>query len=209
MAGLSDARIVNFFTSPFMIHTWPNSDALNNELREKILAEERATGGKAKSRSNVGGWHSYTGILEFCGEAGKTLIARMIEMADEATRQTLAGRDMPAFSWKFEMWANVNRTGDFNRKHTHGFSTWSGTYYVDDGDPPPDAEHGTALELTDPCQTRSDTFFATVSPPGIYVRPLPGLMIIFPSHVPHMAFPHYGTRPRISIAFNLRKEPFP
>jgi len=209
MAGLKDAKIVNFFASPFMIYTWPDSDALNHGLREKILAQEQITGGEAKSRSNVGGWHSDSGLLEFCGEAGKTLIARMIEMADEATRQTLAGRNVPPFNWKLEIWANVNRTGDFNRKHTHGFSTWSGTYYVDDGDPPPDAEHGTALELTDPCQSRADTFFATVLPPGIYIRPVPGLMIIFPSHVPHMVYPHNGKRPRISIAFNLIKDPFP
>jgi hypothetical protein len=34
-------------------------------------------------------------------------------------------------------------------------------------------------------------------------------MILFPSYVPHAVPPHQGDRPRISIAFNLRKEPFP
>jgi hypothetical protein len=34
-------------------------------------------------------------------------------------------------------------------------------------------------------------------------------MILFPSYVPHDVLPHRGDCPRISIAFNVRKEPFP
>jgi hypothetical protein len=41
-------------------------------------------------RSNVGGWHSEVGRLEFCGDAGRRLAGHMFEMADEATRRTLA-----------------------------------------------------------------------------------------------------------------------
>jgi Putative 2OG-Fe(II) oxygenase len=41
------------------------------------------------------------------------------------------------------------------------------------------------------------------------VQPAPGLTVLFPSYMPHMVFPHQGERERISIAFNLRKEPFP
>ena len=41
------------------------------------------------------------------------------------------------------------------------------------------------------------------------VRPEPGLMVLFPSYMPHMVLPHQGGRERVSIAFNLRKEPYP
>jgi len=34
-------------------------------------------------------------------------------------------------------------------------------------------------------------------------------MILFPSYVRHPVLPHRGDRPRISIAFNVRREPFP
>jgi hypothetical protein len=34
-------------------------------------------------------------------------------------------------------------------------------------------------------------------------------MILFPSYVPHAVPPHHGDRPRISVAFNVRREPFP
>lgn len=209
MAGLADAEMAPLFACPFMTYTWPDSDELNKELRQKILAHEREHHESGRSRSNVGGWHSETGELQFCGVAGKTLVQRMAAMVDEATRRVLAGREFPAFGWSFEAWVNVNRAGDFNRSHLHGMSTWSGTYYVDDGDPPTDAEFGTALELTDPSALRSTSFFATILPAGIYIRPKPGLMVLFPSYTPHMVFPHRGKRPRISVAFNFRKNPFP
>jgi len=209
MPGFEGAHFVELFTSPFMSYQWPESDALNKELREKILAYEHAHPSKTESKSNVGGWHSEAGQLQFCGAAGQTLIQRMIDMVNEATQRTLAGRNVASFAWTMEAWVNINRAGDFNRMHLHGMSTWSGTYYVDDGDPPREAEFGTSLEITDPNAQRTASFFHGILPPGIFIRPQPGLMVLFPSYVPHMVMPHRGKRPRISIAFNFRKNPFP
>jgi uncharacterized protein (TIGR02466 family) len=209
MAGLEAAEFAQLFASPFLSYVWPDSDGLNRELREKILAQERADPKHGQSKSNVGGWHSEAGQLQFCGAAAKALTERMAALVNEATVRTLAGRQVASFGWTMEAWANVNRAGDFNRMHIHGMSTWSGTYYVDDGDPPRDEEFGTAIEITDPNAQRSSTFFPTALPPGIFIRPQPGLMILFPSYVPHMVMPHRGKKPRISIAFNFRKNPFP
>lgn len=209
MAGLEGAEFVQLFPTPFLSFRWPDSDALNAELRRAILAHERANPAKDKVINAVGGWRTPGGHLEFCGEAGRTLIGRMTEMVNEATRRALAGRAYSAFEWQAEMWPNVNRAGDYHRMHNHGMCTWSGTYYVDDGDPPADDRFGTALEVVDPCGQRSVTFFPGVLPPGIYIKPEPGLMVVFPSYVMHMVMPHRGKRPRISIAFNYRKQPFP
>jgi uncharacterized protein (TIGR02466 family) len=209
VTGFDSAEFAELFPSPFLSFLWPDSDALNKDLREKILAHERANPGRGQSKSNIGGWHSETGQLQFCAAAGHTLIERAAAMANEATRRVLAGREFPTFGWTVEAWANVNRAGDFNRMHLHGMSTWSGTYYVDDGDPPREAEFGTALEITDPNPQRSSIFFPQLLPQGIYIRPQPGLMVLFPSYVPHMVMPHRGKRPRISVAFNFRKNPFP
>jgi putative 2-oxoglutarate-Fe(II)-dependent oxygenase superfamily protein len=51
-------------------------------------------------------------------------------------------------------------------------------------------------------------FLQPALPPNYLVRPAPGLMVLFPSYMPHMMFPHQGERKRISIAFNMRKEPY-
>jgi hypothetical protein len=81
-------------------------------------------------------------------------------------------------------------------------------YYVDHGASDPRAE-GAALRLSDPCPPRTNLFFPELLTSDFQVYPVPGLMVLFPSYVPHAVAPHQGDRPRISIAFNGRKEPFP
>ena len=209
MPDLRSAQSTSLFSTPLVAHVWDDGPALNPELARLILAQREFGGGDAKS--NVGGWHSETGLLEFCGEAGRTLLRHMYDLADEATRRVLteAGQPPQPMRWTLHAWANVNDAGDFNRMHTHPGSTWSGTYYVDTGDPRGGDGPGTPLALFDPCQGRANTFLHPQVATHITVRPQPGLMVLFPSYVPHMVYPHRGTRPRISIAFNLRREPYP
>jgi uncharacterized protein (TIGR02466 family) len=208
MSELGNIRHTNLFATPLLSHVWSDAAALNAELRERILAYERT--GKGEQKTNIGGWHSETGQLEFCGAAGRLLIQHMYEMGDEASRRVLAEYGQPPriLRWTLYAWANINRSGDFNRVHTHPGSTWSGTYYVDTGEPE-DPEAGTPIHLYDPCQGRANTFLPPFVPTSITLRPEPGMMILFPSYVPHMVYAHRGRQPRISIAFNLRKEPYP
>jgi uncharacterized protein (TIGR02466 family) len=134
----------------------------------------------------------------------------MHEMIEEATRRlyTEFAQPLQPMSWVLSAWANINRQGDFNQIHTHPGATWSGVYYVDHGESNPAAE-GTAIQLYDPNPARTNIFFPEISASNILFKPEPGLMILFPSYVPHAVPPHRGDRPRISIAFNVRKDPFP
>lgn len=209
MSELENVRVDYCFPTPVICHIWADSTDLNKELRRIILAHERENPGPSKS--NVGGWHSETGLLEWCGNAGKMLVERMGELADHATGQLLMayGRQPAQFNWVYQAWANVSRAGDFNKTHTHPGATWSGTYYVDPGHAPGNADNSTPLQLIDPYLARDATFFPGLIRTSVFVHPVPGMMILFPSFVPHMVYAHRGERPRISIAFNLRKEPFP
>lgn len=201
-------RYATVFAAPLLTRVCEDAVALNADLKARILAHEAENTGVGKS--NKGGWHSETGELAFCGAAGSQLIKHMRSLADEGTQRVLAEhrRQSTANQWTVHAWANVNRSGDFNSVHVHPGSTWSGTYYVDTGDPL-DAEGGTPLQLFDPCQGRSTTFLSPLLPESIFIRPRPGLIVMFPSYIPHMVFPHKGNAARISIAFNLRREPFP
>lgn len=197
----------NLFGSPLMAHRWEGTDTLDADLKRGILAHRAANPGVSKT--NVGGWHSESGKLEFCGPAGATLVERIQAMTVEATNRVLAefGHKPRPFQWTLHAWANVNTAGGFNRMHTHPGSTWSGTYYVDTG--VADGAAAAPLHLFDPCQGRANTFLPPLVPSSFTIRPQAGLMILFPSYVAHMVFPHEGEEPRISIAFNLRREPFP
>ncbi len=208
MPELTAAKLTNLFATPLMVHVWSDAAALNEELRARIFEHQKKSAGEQKT--NIGGWHSESGQLEFCGDAGRRLIRHMYEMTDEATRRVLSefGQPLRATRWTLYAWANVNGPGDFNRVHTHPGATWSGTYYVDTGEPD-DPAAGTPIHLFDPCQGRANLFLPPLVPSSFTQRPEPGMMILFPSYLPHMVFAHRGRCPRISIAFNARKEPFP
>ena len=199
----------NLFGSPLMAHRWADGPALNDVLLPLILRHEAHT--KSAAKTNVGGWHSEFGQLEFCGEAGESLVQHMHEMADEATSRVLKeyGQEPRKMQWIVDAWANVNRAGHFNRMHTHPGSTWSGTYYVDPGTDAGSAGEAAPLHIFDPCQGRANTFLPGLAPSSFTLRPEAGLMVLFPSYLAHMVFPHQGERPRISIAFNMRRDPFP
>ncbi len=209
MAELEGACLDYCFPTPVMCFVWPDVGELNSELCRRILAQEQDSHGRSKS--NIGGWHSETGTLEWLGPPGQSLVERFVKMANHATTQLLVayGRQPAEFAWTFQAWANVNRAGDFNKTHTHPGATWSGTYYVDAGNPTGESGPATPLQIIDPFLSRDSTFFPGLIRTSVYVHPVPGMMVLFPSYVPHMVFAHRGDQPRISIAFNLRKEPFP
>jgi uncharacterized protein (TIGR02466 family) len=208
MRELERSRSGSLFASPLLTHRWADGPELNASLRESIL--DHAGRHPGTDLTNYGGWHSEYGTLEFCGDAGKRLIRHMHDMVEEATSRLyaeFAQKPRPT-SWALSAWANVNRRGDFNQMHTHPGATWSGVYYVDHGESDPAAE-GTPIQLFDPYPARTNIFFPELSASNILLKPEPGLMILFPSYVPHAVLPHRGDRPRISIAFNVRREPFP
>jgi uncharacterized protein (TIGR02466 family) len=208
MSGLKGAGSGVLFGTPVMEYLWPDAAELNPQLRQAIM--EHARQHQGTKQTNAGGWHSPNGQLEFCGAAGERLIQHMYDMAAEATGRLYAqnGRAPEKVNWTVVAWANINRRGHYNTIHTHPSATWSGVYYVDRGETNPKTE-GTSIQLYDPNPARTNIFFPDVGSGSFRFRPEPGLMILFPSYVPHDVPPHQGDRPRISIAFNLRREPFP
>jgi uncharacterized protein (TIGR02466 family) len=208
MRELAGARSASLFATPLLSHVWADGPELNPALRDAILEYARYHPGL--QRTNAGGWHSEPGLLEFCGEAGMRLVRHMHTMVEEATFRLYAefSRQPQPLNWVLSAWANVNRRGDFNQLHTHPGATWSGVYYVDHGEVD-FAATSTALHLYDPDSARGNLFFPELSTSNILFKPEPGLMVLFPSYVPHEVPPHRGERERISVAFNVRKEPFP
>lgn len=208
--SLSAARLQHPFFVPLLVHRWDASERLNAELEAAVARQRQASEGVR--RSNVGGWHSEVGLLEWAGEAGRALVARMVAMANHATLLLLQEHQVsaPRFGWKVSAWANLNLAGDWNKMHFHSGSTWSGTYYVSGGDPAPADRPGAGnLAFLDPLLAGQMSFFSGILPQFHEVMPRPGVMVLFPSYLQHVVLPYLGQRPRISIAFNLSKDPYP
>jgi uncharacterized protein (TIGR02466 family) len=209
MGALKDTPLGRLFPVPFLQHLWDEGEAVNPELRRSILDREAAQPGERKS--NSGGWQSPADFQEWPEPAAGRLMQAMLRLVDQATLQLLGPKiATQQFGWKASAWANVNRTGQYNRLHSHPGCTWSAVYYVDAGEEPPAAMPWAGnICFVNPNGGSIMSFFPDILPNTTEIRPKSGLMIVFPSYLNHSVHPYEGGRSRISIAFNFTKDPYP
>ncbi len=193
-----NGRVEYLFPTPVFWYVFTDAAALNAELRDLILEQERAAPSMVKS--NQGGWQSPTDFFGWSGAAAETLQ----RYARRAVEIATARMPLPAnlrIEFHLSGWAAVNRKGHYNTPHVHPMAVWSGVYYVDPGDEPPDAP-GAVLEFAHPIVASVMTFFPGGLPTARLVRPEPGMMILFPSYLQHSVRMYHGVRPRICVPFN-------
>jgi uncharacterized protein (TIGR02466 family) len=179
------------------------TEALNSRLRDVIL--EREQQGQGLQKSNVGGWHSGTDFLRWPGSEPGELFQRVAgavkDYAAIERRVDAAALDLTITA---EAWANVARHGHYAKPHVHPNSNVSGVYYVDVGDSDHDDPHSGAIEFLDPRQRPGMFETEGTLPFDAYrVTPASGTLLLFPAWLYHYVHPYRGTRPRVSVAFNV------
>jgi uncharacterized protein (TIGR02466 family) len=193
-----NGRVEHLFTTPIFWHVLKDAEALNAELRELILEQERTAATVVKS--NQGGWQSPSDFFGWSGSAVAALERYASQAVEIATAKVLAKENV-RIEFQLTGWAAVNRRGHYNTPHVHPMATWSGVYYVDPGDEAPDTP-GAVLEFSHPILASVMTFFPGVLPSARLVRPEAGMIILFPSYLQHSVRMYHGERPRISVPFN-------
>ena len=105
-----------------------------------------------------------------------------------------------------DCWANVMHQGEWLIPHAHKRSTLSVVYSLEpgNGEEVSDEPLNGHLMLTDPrlpqcCPLEPNLVNGFFRPIG----DLPAMMVLFPSYITHMVAPYQGTRPRITIAWNI------
>lgn len=187
------------------------------ELRRCVLAL-RSAAAEASSvvRSNNGGWHSDTNLLDasaalLAGSSGlssgcaatlaslRSSLAQNVARFGAAVLATQHGggalrRDARVRVRLQASWANLNEGGDSNSAHTHGSSHVSGAYYVDEGGT---VGAGSCTLLLNPAPGHG-----SVGVEDICVPPVAGSLLLFPGWLPHAVLLHDGEAARLSISFN-------
>jgi len=198
---LAETTFLACHATPAFVFWLPDADRLNPALKQTILEREKAQPGL--NNSNVGGWHSGRDFSAWGGPALAELLNTAKGFANQITLDRKGRRSHPA--WEVECWANINRRGHANKRHSHPGCFLSGTYYVDVGAIGLKADSGGRFRFHDPRAAASVMTPATVvgkdSKPEIH--PEAGMMILFPSWMPHSVEHYAGPGTRISIAFNL------
>jgi|TARA_R100001460_G_scaffold35576_4_gene68405 hypothetical protein len=102
------------------------------------------------------------------------------------------------------LWINENYKNSFNVPHNHPDSSFSGAYYVET------KRNGGELvflknDKSGPMAVNEDIsneFCNTYK-----IQPLKNQIILFPSNLEHMVYPHFEESSRISISFNINVKP--
>ena len=198
---LTREKLAEAFGTPVSTHLWPESTELNAALAHSILARKDGDAGVMKS--NVGGWHSSSDLLEWPDPACAALKKRVLSAVLDMIGLTAQPPQGAAPDVRLEAWANVSKAGDYNSVHDHPSSLWSGVYYVEAfRESTKDPLNG-KLEFFDPRPAVHHTGGAFAPATGRFlVAPIPGLMVLFPGWLAHMVHPFRGDGRRISISFN-------
>ncbi|MEW1550530.1 putative 2OG-Fe(II) oxygenase [Streptomyces tsukubensis] len=174
---------------------------MNRQLRELILSAEKQQ--KEYNFGVIGAQKSSLDILRWDHPCVHWLRRRIFEAVHDLTLDVLSGNEdltttvFDRFPVRAEGWAVVYRRGGSHRQHTHHDSVFSGTYYIETGGVGPSAGH---LQLLDP---RPAAVARGASPGVRAVKPYPGLLVAFPSWLPHsVKATLHGGGTRICVAWN-------
>ena len=135
------------FATPIVHHRLADAAAINAVLKDAILAEEKLHPGVQKS--NVGGWHSDDGVLDW-PHPEIDLLKRGIGEVVNRMLGRITGTKGATTALQVVAWANVLRDSHYNKIHHHPNCVLSGVYYVEVGASDPDRPESGLIEFLDP-----------------------------------------------------------
>lgn len=204
-SGLREAEMMHLFPVPVLRYRWPETERLNAELKQVVLARMERSPGVVKT--NRGGWQSDSNLQDWTEAPIRDLLGKIQSLMRELVTRTVPDPDSSHLTdWTLRGWANVNQKGHFNRAHHHigASSIWSGIYYVDVGE----LGRNTSVTGGTIFEDRSLVPKEVLRNPDPFERqvrivPENGLMVVFPASLYHSVEPYSGEGVRITIAFNL------
>lgn len=178
--------------------------AFNAALAEHLLVHPTLTP-SPKAHATRMGRHSGELLSEPLGPMAA--FRTEIEAAFRAYRRTFAGEPAHPFldacpgDVRISVWGVVMDLDGHQVAHIHPAAWLSGVYYVEVPDSVRDDDPDRAgwIEFGRP----PTDIHAQHDPDVRFIRPEPGLMVVFPSHFYHRTVPLAGAARRISIAFDV------
>ena len=191
------------FWTPIVLCSLPDDEVDRAALERAILARREADESRLV-RSNRGGWHSETDLMDWGGNPAARLADHVRRLADELTVDRRSP-ETESFSWKLSGWANVNEPGSYNEQHCHPGAFWSAIFYVR-VDP---SAAGGEIVFRDPRAPVNEMYAPRLGirynggEGNVHIRPEAGMLILVPAWLEHSVRKWEGSGPRISVAMNL------
>ena len=205
----------NLFPSQVWKH---HTDKIDNRKLENIILEKEQKD-KGVTYTNIGGWQS--SHINLKEEEGFECIYNYIDECMEVILMSNNYKQHLAIK-SSHGWININRKGDFNKKHVHPDCHWSGVYYVKARancgelifhNPIAASSMVNSGHLLNLKSKKTDydiagdkqnylvnSFFLDSVP----LDPHEGTLLIFPSWLFHSVYPNRSDDDRISVSFNIQ-----
>ena len=195
-----NCEIFKFFPEPIFKYKLNDFKDLNKKLAEYIykLQEKDSEG---LERSNKGGWHSKNFALA---------VEDSIQKEFAVIVQQYILNVFQNYGWKTEnknirikeMWAIINKEGNFNVLHTHPNCYLSAAYYVKA------PENCGRFNVESPNTARRHSFPEInirneLNTEGAGVDINEGDLLLFPAYLPHKVSHNKSGKDRIVISFNV------
>ena len=172
-----------------LVHTHElidKGDSMINDLIDTIEADETLTWNRA-SKPTTGGYQTHE-ILKHKQSKAVQLLKKKIKDQIDAKYTQAKGGDI-----EISGWGVVLQSGGYQKKHTHTDSFLSGVIYLS---VPP--RSGNKIK------NAGALLFTGTNP--LYIKPEKGLVVLFPSYLPHETIPYQSNAKRICIAFNIKQK---
>lgn len=158
--------------------------------RFKNIIQEYRQEHPSVQKTNKGGWQSQS-FLPDESIFGSNFFSDMVLSTAETYKR---GTRLTEFDLEFvDCWFNVNPPGTYNSLHIHPGSILSGVFWVSC------PENCGRFIIKHPNEMLN--FY--LGPDKCSIDPQEGLLVLFPSYLPHLVEPNQGSEDRISISFNL------
>ena len=201
-----EAQPIGLFEIPIAYGRLKDADTVMRELEEVI--RKRKTVSTGLSRSNLGGWHSESDMLEWGGPAAQRLAEAAVKIAKRMSHFKEPSTEDR--QWIVRMWANVTPAGGLNLLHSHPGNLWAAVLYIDMGYETEQESRnaGGSFYLEDPRFPMTAMRGADGEPQQYQteIELQRGNLILFPAWLRHGVRPHTGKRERITIAMNIDAE---
>ena len=167
---------------------------INLEQLKNNILDIRKKDPKGRLVSNQGGWQS--NFLNDIGEVKKHIEDHSLKYLDELGLSKSNKIDA--------CWANINGYKDTNMWHTHPKCVLSGVFYVDANKKSGNLKffHPYINDISREWEEHIKNF-NLMNNVETEIEPRSGLLILFPSFLPHSVNPNLNKEERISISFNI------
>jgi uncharacterized protein (TIGR02466 family) len=197
---MNEPEILKFFPEPVFKYKLEDFKNLNKELSEyiyKLQAEDK----DGLEKSNKGGWHSRNFELT---------VKSSVQNRFAIIIQKYILKVFNNNGWKTEnknirikeMWAIINKNGDFNILHTHPNCYLSAAYYVKA------PEKCGRFQIENPNIAKRNFYpeikrknELNLKVAGIEIEE--GDLLIFPGYLPHKVSTNESNQDRVVISFNV------